>query len=212
MFGTRPRGRQIQRSQRGRVSRRRDAGWRDGVAFRLRTTGPAPLRSVEPRRVRVRWDDDVSVALRGIARSGDSGPRWLSSTPGSYQPSGRLGAVVGHVARPTAAGLRRKCPPKSVWGTIGVSRRPVRSDSRSIAASRFFHRRHRPDAWSAVASKSASDRVRIAFTAGRARECARRSRSTAHAVRRQAPAGRANEHAAPRGLNSPPARSRHRNR
>ena len=54
-------------------------------------------------------------------------------------------AVVGHVARPTAAVLRRKCPPKSVWGTIGVSQRPVRSDSRSIAASRFFHRRHRPE-------------------------------------------------------------------
>ena len=54
-------------------------------------------------------------------------------------------AVVGHVARPTAAVLRRKCPPKSVWGTIRVSRRPVRSDSRSIAASRFFHRRHRPE-------------------------------------------------------------------
>ena len=144
---------------------------------------------------------------RGDDRRSDAGPRRSRC---SRCRAGRR-AVVGHVARPTAAVLRRKCPPKSVWGTIGVSRRPVRSDSRSIAASRFFHRRHRPDAWSAVARKSASDRVQIAVTAGRARECSRRSRLTAHArgpaFARHPPGGRTNM-LPPKGgrTNMPPKR------
>ena len=50
-------------SQRGGVSRRRDAGWRDGVCCRPRI-GPAPSRGLKAAGVRVRWDNDVSVALR----------------------------------------------------------------------------------------------------------------------------------------------------
>ena len=67
----------------------------------------------------------------------------------------------------------------------------------------------------AVARKSASDRVQIAVTAGRARECSRRSRLTAHARRRafarHPPGGRTNM-LSKGALNSLPARSRHRNR
>ena len=106
-------------------------------------------------------------------------------------------AVVGHVARPTAAVLRRKCPPKSVWGTIRVSRRPVRSDSRSIAASRFFHRRHRPE----PGRRRQEERLGQGPDSGYGRSCPgvlppfEIDRARTPASVRQAPAGRANEHA-----------------
>ena len=115
-------------------------------------------------------------------------------------------AVVGHVARPTAAVLRCKCPPKSVWGTIRVSRRPVRSDSRSIAASRFFHRRHRPE----PGRRRQEERLGQGPDSGHGRSCPgvlppfEIDRARTPASVRQAPAGRANEHAAPRELNSLP--------
>ncbi len=109
--------------------------------------------------------------------------------------------------------LRRKCPPKSVWGTIRVSRRPVRSDSRSIAASRFFHRRHRPE----PGRRRQEERLGQDPDSGHGRSCPgvlpplEIDRARTPASVRQAPAGRANEHAAPREFNSLPAHSGQRN-
>ena len=137
------------------------------------------------------WDECSS---RGDDRRSDVGPRRSRCSRCRGQPCGR------RARRPTDGGGTAPQVPAQVR---------VGDDTRFTASGPIRLTVHRSQpvlpsaastrAWSAVARKSASDRVQIAVTAGRARECSRRSRSTAPAGRRQAPAGRANEHAAPQG-------------
>ena len=90
------------------------------------------------------------------------------------------------------AASARSSPSGGRYAFHGVRSDPTRGPSQPAVLPSAASTR----AWSAVARKSASDRVQIAVTAGRARACSRRSRSTAHARRRafarHPPGGRTN--------------------
>ena len=134
------------------------------------------------------WDECSS---RGDDRRSDAGPRRSRCSRCRGQACGR------RARRPTDGGGTALQVPAQVR---------VGDDTRFTASGPIRLTVHRSQpvlpsaastrAWSAVARKSASDRVQIAVTAGRARECSRRSRSTAHARRRafarHPPGGRTN--------------------
>ena len=134
------------------------------------------------------WDECSS---RGDDRRSDAGPRRSRCSRCRGQACGR------RARRPTDGGGTAPQVPAQV--RVGDDRRftasgPIRLTvhrSQPVLPSAASTR-----AWSAVARKSASDRVQIAVTAGRARECSRRSRSTADARRRafarHPPGGRTN--------------------
>ena len=128
---------------------------------------------------------------RGDDRRSDAGPRRSRCSRCRGQACGR------RARRPTDGGGTALQVPAQV--RVGDDRRftasgPIRLTvhrSQPVLPSAASTR-----AWSTVARKSASDRVQIAVTAGRARECSRRSRLTAHARRRafarHPPGGRTN--------------------
>ena len=134
------------------------------------------------------WDECSS---RGDDRRSDAGPRRSRCSRCRGQACGR------RARRPTDGGGTALQVPAQV--RVGDDRRftasgPIRLTvhrSQPVLPSAASTR-----AWSTVARKSASDRVQIAVTAGRARECSRRSRLTAHARRRafarHPPGGRTN--------------------
>ena len=134
------------------------------------------------------WDECSS---RGDDRRSDAGPRRSRCSPCRGQACGR------RARRPTDGGGTAPQVPAQV--RVGDDRRFTASGPIRLAVHRsqpVLPSAASTRAWSAVARKSASYRVQIAVTAGRARECSRRSRLTAHARRRafarHPPGGRTN--------------------
>ena len=133
------------------------------------------------------------LSLRGSGRLGQRHERLSLRSPRS---SGReRGLRAGGLVACRRSSFFRLLVQSSVpsCAPVVVKREPISS---SCGDSLVRRARPAPGSAHAVARNSAWDRVQIAVTAGRARECSRRSRLTAHArgraFARHPPGGRTN--------------------
>ncbi len=178
---------------------------RSAVAARLGASGPTPRASVSP----------VPALLRPGARPPGWGSRCLSSLIFLSLPC----SVVCSFMCPGRRQARTVCV---VTLTTGVQMQGRVGRAVRAAAGRCAVTVHRsqpvlPSAAStpSLVRRRRQERLRQGPDSGHGRSCpegSRRSRWTAHAVRRRRTRRAGERTCCPRELNSPPARSRHRNR